>query len=156
MIITNPNEVVRIALSQVGVKEQPRGSNKGPQVDRYTGGNAVPWCALFCLWVYREAKCPIPGDFSPSPGKMPPMCNVEHFERVFKEHDWHYMAPKEGDLVFFSHRGNSDRGPGRHIGIVVKVELDRIQIVDGNWGDSVRNRWVRLDCGEITGFGRMG
>ena len=49
--------VVREARSQVGVMEQPLGSNRGPQVDQYllrvglnpTAGS-YPWCAAFVDW----------------------------------------------------------------------------------------------------------
>jgi hypothetical protein len=147
---------IQIALSQVGVKEQPKGSNRGPMVDKYTGGNAVPWCALFVLWCFREAGLKIPGDGIPKLNNVTPLCNVEHFERVFKEHEWFYMAPKAGDIVFFQHRGMSDKGKGRHIGIVVKVVgSDKIEVVDGNWSDSVVQRIIKIQDSGITGFGRL-
>jgi lysozyme family protein len=49
-----------VASSQVGVREVPLGSNRGPQVDQYL--NAVgpgllgePWCMAFVYWCFAQA-----------------------------------------------------------------------------------------------------
>ena len=54
--------VIDIAASQIGVVEQPRGSNRGPEVDVYirtTGLNpahdSFPWCVCFLYWVFEQA-----------------------------------------------------------------------------------------------------
>lgn len=55
------------ALQEVGVREQPLGSNRGPDVDRYlpgwarrTPGKGPPWCCFFASWVVSETfgACP--------------------------------------------------------------------------------------------------
>jgi len=55
-------EAITIAQSQVGVMEQPLGSNRGPQVDQYlrcTGldpaRGSYPWCAAFVYWCFDQA-----------------------------------------------------------------------------------------------------
>ena len=43
-----------------GVREQPDGSNRGPEVDLYTGvtgeGDGPPWCAYFVSWNFKSAR----------------------------------------------------------------------------------------------------
>lgn len=48
-----------IARSQIGVKEQPLGSNAGPQVNAYLKsvglGPGYFWCAAFVYWCFQQA-----------------------------------------------------------------------------------------------------
>ncbi|MBL0372411.1 CHAP domain-containing protein [Rhizobium sp. KVB221] len=49
-----------IAANQIGVLEQPRGSNRGPMVDEYMnavdgGLRGQPWCMAFVYWCFRQA-----------------------------------------------------------------------------------------------------
>jgi hypothetical protein len=148
--------VITLALAQVGLEEVPRGSNRGPDIDKFTGGNAVPYCALGICWLFRECGRAIPGDFVPTPGRMSPLCSVTHMERVFTEHDWMVMAPQPGDVVFYKDRGLSDRGPGRHVGLVVEVNDygQTFRTVEFNWSQGVRSRWVKREDPKVVGFGR--
>jgi hypothetical protein len=148
-------DVVQIALSQVGFREDPKGSNRGVDVDKYTGARAEPWCAHFVAWVFREAGRPIPGDVVPNRKRANPLASVSHTERVFGEHGWLVREPAPGDVIFFKTRGRSDAGPGRHIGIVVGVDLTHVDVVDGNWADRVSKRRVRRDDPEIANYGRL-
>jgi len=49
------------AVNQIGVMEQPAGSNRGPVVDEYVRrvglnpSGAYPWCAAFVYWCFSEA-----------------------------------------------------------------------------------------------------
>lgn len=49
-----------VALSQVGVVERPRNSNRGPDVEKYLRsvgvGPGAPWCASFTSWCRIEAS----------------------------------------------------------------------------------------------------
>src|SRR4051812_3488029 len=52
------------ARSQLGVTEQPPGSNDGPDIARYRGAVAgayagAPWCAYFVSWCAAQAGSPI-------------------------------------------------------------------------------------------------
>lgn len=53
--------MLQIALAEVGVEEQPRGSNRGPRVDQYQAAtNLAPkdwgaWCAAFVCWCMMQA-----------------------------------------------------------------------------------------------------
>jgi hypothetical protein len=58
--------VLSVAQSQVGVRESPLGSNRGPQVDTYlrscgvdpTAGNYA-WCAAFLYYCFDQAARPL-------------------------------------------------------------------------------------------------
>jgi peptidoglycan hydrolase-like protein with peptidoglycan-binding domain len=53
--------VLDVARSQIGVREQPLGSNRGPEVDQYvraTGLNPsgrFPWCVCFAFFCFKQA-----------------------------------------------------------------------------------------------------
>ena len=55
------NEALNIARTQVGVMEDPPGSNRGKQVDAYDRaagvepGPDIYWCAAFVYWCFNEA-----------------------------------------------------------------------------------------------------
>jgi hypothetical protein len=55
---------LQIAISQIGQQETPKGSNRGPMVDKYqiaaglalpAKGNGFPWCQSFMYWCLGEA-----------------------------------------------------------------------------------------------------
>lgn len=59
--VTPGELVLRIALDENGVKEDPPGSNRGPRVDRYLVAagldpekGSYPWCAAFVSWCMLE------------------------------------------------------------------------------------------------------
>lgn len=51
--------LITVATSQIGVRENPLGSNRGPEVDKYNlaGGGSLrdPWCASFTAWCFIES-----------------------------------------------------------------------------------------------------
>jgi hypothetical protein len=56
------NKVIEIAQSQIGIVENPIGSNRGPEVDiflRTVGldpvGEHYSWCAAFVYWCFNQA-----------------------------------------------------------------------------------------------------
>lgn len=145
---------IAIALNEIGVKEEPKGSNTGPRIDLYTGGRAEPYCAHFVSWCFREAGKDLPGDVPPTKKRANPLASVAHMERVFGEHGWLVREPQPGDVVFYANRGLSDRGPGRHVGLVISVDQKSITTVEANWSDAVVKRIVsRLDP-RIVQYGR--
>lgn len=60
-ITTDPflARVLQIAATQVGVREIPKNSNRGPQVDTYLqcagAGLGLSWCCAFVYWCSAEA-----------------------------------------------------------------------------------------------------
>jgi hypothetical protein len=56
-------QVLSVAASQVGVRENPVGSNRGPEVDRYLrtvglnpAGGSFAWCVAFLYWCFEQAS----------------------------------------------------------------------------------------------------
>jgi CHAP domain-containing protein/putative peptidoglycan binding protein len=54
--------VLEVAASQIGVMEQPPGSNRGPQVDKYLravglnpAAGSFAWCVAFVYWCFDQA-----------------------------------------------------------------------------------------------------
>src|SRR5579871_146922 len=62
---SNPGlAAVRAAETQVGVTEQPPGSNNGPAIAMYRSAvegsyAGAPWCAYFVSWAARQAGVPL-------------------------------------------------------------------------------------------------
>lgn len=54
-------KALEIAVSQEGVSEQPKGSNRGPEVDEYLRSVGLDpkgkyaWCAAFVYWCFAQA-----------------------------------------------------------------------------------------------------
>lgn len=100
--------IIEIALSQVGEKEYPAGSNK-TKYGEWFGLNGVAWCGIFCSWVYAQAQATIMSDPSAYPelilkglgyskGFAGCQTAVEAFKKAGKVTD----TPQPGDLVFFN------------------------------------------------------
>jgi hypothetical protein len=119
--------IVQVACSQVGVRENPAGSNRGVEVDAYlrpTGLSGVPWCAAFVSWVLREAG--LEHRYTPSAAQL-----LRHLRPV--------VSPAlPGDIFGWI---NPD-GTG-HVGLVIGVgdALDVVATCEGNSMHSVRNCW---------------
>src|SRR5262249_41230984 len=54
--------VLLVAAAEVGIMEQPPGSNRGPKVNQYlasvgldANAGSFAWCAAFVYWCFREA-----------------------------------------------------------------------------------------------------
>lgn len=64
-----PVELIRVAASQVGVMEDPLGSNRGKRVDEYNRSAGAdlssPWCAAFAHWCFAQIGKDSPGAYSP-------------------------------------------------------------------------------------------
>jgi hypothetical protein len=119
------SNVVAVAESQVGVSEQPPGSN----CTIY--GPCEEWCSLFVAWVWQHAGVPLPGPTAlyGYSGALYTWVR-EHGGRVLPAS----ATPAPGDAVFFG------AGPAAsvHVGIVVRVMAGgEIATVDGNYAHQV-------------------
>lgn len=145
--------IAALATAELGVAEQPPGSNDGPRIAQYrtaTAGSAVgPWCAYFTSWVAAQAGVPI-GANGAGEGWVPSV-------RDWAVSQGRYIpsgagAPAVGDLVVFDRGGT---GVLDHIGIVTGVTPDgAIQTVEGNSSDAVLAR--SYGPGEYAGLVRLG
>jgi hypothetical protein len=153
---------IDVARTQLDVVELT-GRNDGIPAERYMRGDKLAWCAGFVLWCYDESDDPdIWDDFNPETVKdarrywelraVTTMMQWAHEMGVFVERN---VLPAENDVIFYGNRSGSDRGYGKHTGIVEKVDATHIHTIEGNLRDRVRRRRVRIGHKDIAGFARF-
>lgn len=59
-------QVLALARGELGQREDPPGSNRGPRVDLYTGARTMRWCVAFVRWCYEGAGLPFPRTYAVS------------------------------------------------------------------------------------------
>lgn len=121
------------------------GRNDGTPAERYAFGDAVPWCAAFVAYCFREAGAPLPGN-------RWRIRAVAELERELEAAGARVAAPRPGCVVTFNRRGASDAGAGRHCGIVEAVAGDELVTIEGNVANAVRRQRHRRDDASIAGF----
>jgi hypothetical protein len=141
--------VLAAARAEIGVAEQPPGSNDGPRIAEYRQAVAGapgpgPWCAYFTSWLARQAGAPL-GNAG------------EGFGSVDALYAWAQSAgkaipaagavPQPGDLIVWD----------EHIGVVESVAPDgTITTIEGNSDDRVARRTYGPDGGGAIGYVRLG
>jgi len=143
---TSGERVLTAAQSQLGVSEQPPGSNNGPQIATYRAAVAgsqpgEPWCADFASWAAAQAGEPL----GPA---------GQGFSSVAELTDWAASSgrllpasatPAPGDLILFG---------DHHVGIVESVNPDgSLTTVEGNYANAVSQ--VHRSPSEATGYVQM-
>jgi hypothetical protein len=128
-----------VAATQVGVMEQPLGSNRGPQVDEYIkslgldpNNDSYPWCAAFVYWTFQQAATTlgVPNPAIRTAGVL------KHWNEAGRAGVTRLLPDEiEGDfallrsgLVFVIGTGG---GKG-HMGIVEDFRDDRLITIEGN------------------------
>ena len=129
--------VIDIAATQIGVREQPVGSNRGPEVDQYIRSvgldptaDSYPWCVCFLHWVFGEATKlkkltnPLPGTAGVhvlwDKGKV-------QADAVVRLGQASSSTVKPG-MIF-----TIDTGGGHgHAGLVIDVKSNSIVTIEGN------------------------
>lgn len=139
-------QVLGAAESQVGVTEEPMGSNDGPQISMYRDAVAgaapgEPWCASFVSWAAAQAGEPVG-------------TNGQGTDSVAQLTDWAASngrllpasaTPAPGDLILFG---------THHVGVVESVNPDgSLTTIEGNYNNAV-TRVHRLPS-EATGYVQM-
>ena len=138
------------AQSQVGVAEQPPGSNDGPQIAEFrtaTAGSGVgPWCAYFTSWAAAQAGVPL-GEAGQGFGSVSALYGwAQRTGRATPAGPG--VQPNPGDLIVWG---------GEHIGIVESVDPDgSIHTIEGNSSNAVSRRTYGPDGGGATGYVRLG
>jgi CHAP domain len=137
------------AQAEVGVAEQPPGSNDSPRIAQYRQATAGapgpgPWCAYFVSWAARTAGVPI-GDSGQGYGRVDDVWAWG--ERSGKAIPASAGPPQPGDLIVWD----------EHIGIVESVGPDgSINTIEGNSSDRVSRRTYGSDGGGAIGYVRLG
>jgi hypothetical protein len=137
------------AKPEVGIAEQPPGSNNSPRIAQFrqaTAGSGVgPWCAYFVSWAARQAGAPL-GDQGQGFGRVDDVYAwAQRTGKAIPAGDG--VKPQPGDLIVWD----------EHIGIVESVDADgKIHTVEGNSSDRVSERTYGPDGGGAIGYVRLG
>jgi hypothetical protein len=141
--------MIDLARQEVGVAEQPPGSNDSPRIAQYrqatAGSGAGPWCAYFVSWAARNAGVPL-GEQGQGFGSVSDVWAWA--ERSGKAIQPGTQPPQAGDLIVWG---------GRHIGLVESVDADgSVHTIEGNSSNQVARRTYGPDGGGATGYVRLG
>lgn len=120
-------EAILSAITQLGVEEVPRGSNKGVDVEKYlksvglAGGYS--WCMAFVYWSVLQAakKIAMPTPLLKTGGCLVQYNNPKNTKKT---------VPLTGDIFIQDH----GKGLG-HTGFVEYVVGDAIHTIEGNTND---------------------
>lgn len=139
-----PGEALKVAITQVGVMEQPPGSNRGPEVDRYLKAagldptkGSFAWCAAFVFWCFNEAANALQR-------KNPVVRTagvLDHWERAGAAGIERIAAGKahlnealvRPGHIFIIDTG--DPGGAGHTGLIEQVVAGKLVTVEGNTND---------------------
>jgi hypothetical protein len=120
-------KIIKLAKSQVGIKESPKGSNSVKYNTAYYGkpvsGSAYPWCCAFIWWLFKECGA---SDLFYG-GKKTASCTT--LMSYYIKKGQFSQIPRVGSLAFFQF----DRDPqSEHIGIVTAVTSSGVVTIEGN------------------------
>lgn len=120
-------KLAQIAARDLGLGEQPKGSNKGPQIEKFLratdlDGDGWPWCAAaVSYWVQQWAK------LNGWKGRVPRLAAVAQFPVWAAKNGVKCSTkPSVNDIVVFKFS---------HIGVVAAVGPDWIETIEGNTND---------------------
>lgn len=173
----NIDQVVKVALSQNGIKEE--GVNHTEYNNWYYNKDySAAWCAIFVLWCMNEAEL-LDGEVLPIHKELDGEYGVYHeYEKYdgngnclkgaanlavvynlknwYDEHDRYVNAesgyePKAGDLMVHLKKDGSGEG---HTGIVVAYDRDNqiVYTIEGNSSDQVAIRDYKYNSSYIDGY----
>lgn len=131
-------EIVHAARKELGTRENPPGSNRNPY------GPTAAWCSSFATAMWRKAGVNIP--------VLPFSGDVFHWGQrnghAYGKNALHEARP--GDVLIFG-TGPQSTATSTHIGIVEKVEGNRVTMIEGNSGDAVRRNTHTLSASTFYG-----
>jgi lysozyme family protein len=135
-------KLLDVAAGEVGVREVPLGSNRGPKVDQYVTAAGLnpagkhPWCMCFVFWCFSQTATALS-----VPNRVPRTGGVHVAWRKSKQVAGARMVTSaeagrnptlvEPGMAFFI-----DSGGGRgHVGIVVENRNGTLVTIEGNTND---------------------
>lgn len=152
-------KVVDIARSWLG-KNEADGSHRSiidlynshtPLARGYKVKYTDSWCATTVSAVAIAAGCT---------GVMPTECSCGNMIKLYqgmgrwKEDDSY--VPEPGDVIFYDWDdtgAGDDTGWPEHVGIVEACDGKNITVIEGNYSDSVKRRYIEVNSRYIRGFG---
>lgn len=127
--------VLAAACGEIGVCEDPDGSNDGPAVRKYTSPDYIgdPWCALFASWAF--AQLPNGSPFGRIAATWAIYDWAQDYGKVVSSAD----SVRPGDVLLILRGSHSDPKRRGHTMIACGVLEDgRIATVAGNESNAVR------------------
>lgn len=124
--MTTANDILQIARNELGVKEQPTGSNK-QKYGKWYGLDGQPWCMIFVQWVFAQA-----GAANLLPTKTASCGALMNAAKAAG--CWITSGYSAGDVVIF----DWPQTPAKtdHCGIIEEVYTDYVSTIEGNTGVS--------------------
>lgn len=152
--------LVRAAEGYLGVNEAD-GSHVRI-VDAYNSQEALPvgyvltpedsWCAAFITVAAMDARLT---------QIIPAECGCQRQIGLFAElgrwEEWDWTVPQPGDVIYYDWEAperDEATGWSDHVGIVVGVKWPFLKVIEGNYGDAVGYRVIRIGDRTIRGYGR--
>jgi hypothetical protein len=133
--VTFREDALRQAITFRGTTEQPPGSNRGPEIDKWNRDAGAPagsyWCCSFQHGMFKLAGFNLPGGAS-----------VGQLLSIATTKGWRVDRPLRGDLVCFEF-GEGAYAYDDHIGIVERVLALR-------WNGNVFAGWIRTIEGNTS------
>lgn len=129
-------EALQVAAAQIGVCEEPPGSNRGPMVDEYLRavglnpeGQHYSWCAAFVYWCFNQA--------AHSTGVVNPLVKtagcIDHWNRAACPRIPKQTALNNPALIKPGYVFIIDHGGGNgHTGIVESTAAGLLTTIEGN------------------------
>jgi len=127
-------EVVKVASLQVGVKEVPPDTNRGPEVEKYLRSVGLPpgtpWNVAFVYWCYMQAsqKSELDNPLPKTGGTIDMWIRAKGLRLINAAEIAENVTKIRPGIIFTINRG---RGIG-HVGIVESISGELITTVEGN------------------------
>jgi len=125
---------LQIAQGQLGQCEEPKGSNRGPMVNKYLDSVGLQpgyaWCQAFVYWCYHQAalQLQLTNPVIKTGGVQDCWNKTATAHKVPKIAALHNTALlKSGDQFILSFAGNTG-----HTGIIEKLEGTTLHTIEGN------------------------
>lgn len=148
------DSALKIAQSQIGIQELPKGSNAGKDVEKYLKsvglGKGYSWCMAFVYWCFLEASIQVAAKNTlKKTGGV--LAQWNSIDARYKKQE-----PQAGDVFIM------DFGKGQgHTGFVLKVlPGKKVQTIEGNTNDDGSREGYMVctrtrDLSAIKGFIRI-
>ena len=124
------SEILKLAQSQIGVKENPANSNNVKYNTDYYGreinDSSYAWCAVFIWWLFQQVGAP---GLYYGGGKTASCTTLNSYHKARGQAVTDYQP---GDIIFFDFSGQ--KKITEHVGICESVEDGYITTIDGNTG----------------------
>lgn len=152
-------KVVEIAKSWIG-KNEADGSHRSiidiynshtPLARGYKVKYTDAWCATMVSAVAIAAGCTNVMPTECGCGKM-----IELYKKIGRWKEDDSYVPEPGDIVFYDWDDNGVgdcTGNPEHVGIVEACDGNTITVIEGNYSNSVKRRYLNVNGRYIRGFG---